>query len=326
MQSSQAKINSTYSCTINHSPKWAEACWDTLEYIIISNTFSPKNKIPFCPRCWWLMVAWTAFNLFFLICKENNKIHINSPERSLPTTNFRSLVSFVRPCVLDKIGEKKRQRRKAKGRMELRERRRTLPKNPNAKGSEAVPDYVYLQAMKAMSSLFLLGAVPGLASCQPSREPNDSFDPIRISAKSTLCSLRAGTCQLTTQPPWIRPYVPNIFAQWAPRSPAITKHNHMWENTLLSQAWLKTLCMRLVRVIHSKCAVMFKVTALLLMHHDQQRLPLPHWKRKRKWCKNSCNLVSCYIRSNLSSGTDYISITCLQEIHLFCKKRWNSFF
>lgn len=55
--------------------------------------------------------------------------------------------------------------------------------------------------VKVMSSLFLLGGVPGLASCQPSREPNDSFDPIRISAKSTLCSLRACTCQLTTRPP-----------------------------------------------------------------------------------------------------------------------------
>lgn len=52
-----------------------------------------------------------------------------------------------------------------------------------------------------MSSLFLLGGVPGLASCQPSGEPNDSFDPIRISAKSTLCSLRACTRQLTTCPP-----------------------------------------------------------------------------------------------------------------------------
>lgn len=147
--------------------------------------------------------------------------------------------------------------------MELRGRRRTLPNTPNAKGSEAVPDYVYLQAVKAMSSLFLLGGVPGLASCQPSREPNDSFDPIRIGAKSTLCSLRAGTCQLTTRPPWIRPYVPSSLAQWAPRSPAITKHNHMWENTLLSQGWLKTLCMRQVRVMCSKCAVRLKVTTLL---------------------------------------------------------------
>lgn len=52
-----------------------------------------------------------------------------------------------------------------------------------------------------MLSLFLLGGVPGLASCQPSGEPNDSFDPIRMSAKSTLCSLRACTRQLTTRPP-----------------------------------------------------------------------------------------------------------------------------
>lgn len=153
--------------------------------------------------------------------------------------------------------------------MELRGCRRTLPKYPNAKGSEAVPDYVYLQAVKAMSSLFLLGGVPGLASCQPSREPNDSFDPIRIGAKSTLCSLRAGTCQLTTRPPWIRPCVPSSLAQRAPRSPAITKHNHMWENTLLSQRWLKTLCMRQGRVMCSKCAVMFKVTTLLLKQDGQ---------------------------------------------------------
>lgn len=49
---------------------------------------------------------------------------------------------------------------KAKERMEPRGSRRRLPKTPNAKGSEAVADYVYLQAVKAMSSLFLLGGVP----------------------------------------------------------------------------------------------------------------------------------------------------------------------
>lgn len=60
---------------------------------------------------------------------------------------------------------------------------------------------VLTQPVKVMSSPFFLGGVPGLASCQPSGEPNDSFDPIRISAKSTLCSLRACARQLTTRPP-----------------------------------------------------------------------------------------------------------------------------
>ncbi|CAB1425912.1 unnamed protein product [Pleuronectes platessa] len=58
-------------------------------------------------------------------------------------------------------------------------------------------DYVYLRSLGKWCRLaFLLGGVPGLASCQPSREPNDSFDPIRICAKSTLCSLRAAHASL----------------------------------------------------------------------------------------------------------------------------------
>lgn len=71
------------------------------------------------------------------------------------------------------------------------------------------------------SSHFHPGAVPGLASCQPSREPNDSFDPIRILAKSTLCSLRAHTCQLTTRPP----SAPTLCAsQRRPRRASLTCH------------------------------------------------------------------------------------------------------
>lgn len=77
-----------------------------------------------------------------------------------------------------------------------------------------------------MSSLFLLGGVPGLASCQPLREPNDSFDPIRICAKSTLCSLRACTCQLTTRPPSISTLCAN---QPCPASARLTCHH--WVNT-----------------------------------------------------------------------------------------------
>ncbi|MEQ2291190.1 hypothetical protein AMECASPLE_010887 [Ameca splendens] len=49
-----------------------------------------------------------------------------------------------------------------------------------------------------------------LASCQPSWEPNDSFDPIRISAKSTLCSLRR---HLTTCPPLPRSSVVDAACQ-----------------------------------------------------------------------------------------------------------------
>ncbi|MED6233011.1 hypothetical protein ATANTOWER_005693 [Ataeniobius toweri] len=49
-----------------------------------------------------------------------------------------------------------------------------------------------------------------LASCQPSWEPNDSFDPIRISAKSTLCSLRH---HLTTCPPLPRSSVVDAACQ-----------------------------------------------------------------------------------------------------------------
>lgn len=129
-------------------------------------------------------------------------MHIHGPE-SEPYLTGRFCVSV---CMVQNREKKAvRGRQKEKGNPEA--------ERTNAKGSEAVPDYVYLQAVKAMSSLFLLGGVPGLASCQPSREPNDSFDPIRIGAKSTLCSLRAGTCQLTTRPPWIRPYVPSSLAQ-----------------------------------------------------------------------------------------------------------------
>lgn len=80
------------------------------------------------------------------------------------------------------------------GRGSAKEGRKTVKRG-------CVPLCVLIQPVKVMSSLFLLGAVPGLASCQPSGEPNDSFDPIRISAKSTLCSLRACTRQLTTRPP-----------------------------------------------------------------------------------------------------------------------------
>lgn len=194
--------------------------------------------------------------------------------------------------------------------------------------------YTY-RLVKAMSSLFLLGGMPGLASCQPSREPNDSFDPIRIGAKSTLCSLRAGTCQLTTRPPWIRPYVPSSLAQRAPCSPAITKHNHMRENTLLSQRWLKTLCMRQGRVMCSKCAVMFKVTTLLFKARwpsnplRWQRIPLLHWKRKRKWCKTRHPAilfpVTCCQIFLLQALTTSVSPVC-KKFTIFCKKGWNYYF
>ncbi|KAI9531846.1 hypothetical protein NQZ68_037812 [Dissostichus eleginoides] len=77
-----------------------------------------------------------------------------------------------------------------------------------------------------MLSRFLLGGVPGLASCQPSREPNDSFDTIRISAKSTLCSLRACTRQLTTRPP----STPTLCAK-QPRSVSARLTCRHWVNT-----------------------------------------------------------------------------------------------
>lgn len=74
-------------------------------------------------------------------------------------------------------------------------------KSESANRNEEWFYFAWISPVKVTLSLFLLGAVPGLASCQPSGEPNDSFDPIRISAKSTLCSLRACTRQLTTCPP-----------------------------------------------------------------------------------------------------------------------------
>lgn len=41
-------------------------------------------------------------------------MHINSPERSLPEANFSSLVSFVCPYVLCKMGKKKAERGRQK--------------------------------------------------------------------------------------------------------------------------------------------------------------------------------------------------------------------
>lgn len=100
---------------------------------------------------------------------------------------------------------------------------------------------------KAMSSHFRLGGAPGLASCQPSREPNDSFDPIRISAKSTLCSLRARTCQLTTRPP----SMPTLCAsQPCPLCARLTCHR--WVNTAacrdpIAESALTQTIIRIVR-------------------------------------------------------------------------------
>lgn len=112
-------------------------------------------------------------------------------------------------------------------------------------------------------SLFLLGGVPGLASCQPSGEPNDSFDPIRISAKSTLCSLRGCTRQLATHPPsmWLcsRPSVPTIHALWVPDSPVITgwtrQHGgkHFAESVLIQQTLNYTICLLSLCVLCRKC-------------------------------------------------------------------------
>lgn len=111
---------------------------------------------------------------------------------------------------------------------------------------------VLTQPVKVMSAPFLLGAMPGLASCQPSREPNDSFDPIRISAKSTLCSLRACTCQLTTRPP----STPTLCAsQPCPVSTGLTcRHwvNAGFAESVLGQKSLNSTILQFphVRIIH----------------------------------------------------------------------------
>lgn len=95
----------------------------------------------------------------------------------------------------------------------------------------------YYVAVTATLCLLLLGCVPGLAYCQPSGEPNDSFDPIRISAKSTLCSLRARISQLTMRPPSARlrrwPSVPTICARWMPDSPVCAQQRR--EKLVISQ-------------------------------------------------------------------------------------------
>lgn len=170
--------------------------------------------------------------------------------------------------VLFKIERKKSQREEGKRKNGTQRQQKNVAKKPESQRKWGCAWLCILTGCESDVVSLPFWWRASLASCQPSREPNDSFDPIRTGAKSTLCSLRAGTCQLTTRPPWIRPYVPSCLAQWAPRSPAATKHNRMWENTLLSQGWLETFCMRQICEMCSKCAIMFKVTMLLLVHHD----------------------------------------------------------
>lgn len=92
-------------------------------------------------------------------------------------------------------------------------RREIELKHEGANRNEDCFYFACISPAKVTSSLFLLGAVPGLASCQLSGEPNDSFDPIRIGAKSTLCSLRTCTRQLTTYPPLPRSSVADTACQ-----------------------------------------------------------------------------------------------------------------
>lgn len=102
------------------------------------------------------------------------------------------------------------------------------------KGKKAMFNYVYLHSLvKVILFLVFPGGVPGLASCQPSGEPNDSFDPIRIRAKSTLCSLRACIRQLKRA----RLPMPNPLCQAAmpgdvPDSPVVTGKHGIVEGTL----------------------------------------------------------------------------------------------
>lgn len=75
-------------------------------HYIIKYIQSKKTESHFAPD---VDDSWLPEQLltFFLICKENNKMHINSPERSLPTVNFSSIVIFVCPYVLCKRETKK---------------------------------------------------------------------------------------------------------------------------------------------------------------------------------------------------------------------------
>lgn len=125
-----------------------------------------------------------------------------------------------------KAGKTERQKRKnGDQKQHSRKRQCQRDKERGRKRKEAVFVYVYLTwPVKVMSSLFLLGGVPGLASCKPMGEPNDSFDPIRMCAKSTLCSLGPRTRQLTTRPP----STPTLCAnQPCPVSARLTCHHRV---------------------------------------------------------------------------------------------------
>lgn len=151
---------------------------------------------------------------------------------------------FLCECIClvkNKKGNAERDRKEKNGNLKQQSWERQIKKPKKKK--KRLWLCVLTQPVKAMSSLFLLGGVPGLASCQPSEEPNDSFDPIRISAKSTLCSLRACTRQLTTRPPSMPTQsVPTSHALRVPDSPVVTgwAQQHAG-NTLLSQCWLNRL-------------------------------------------------------------------------------------
>lgn len=154
---------------------------------------------------------------------------------NIPIMNWSSISSFV--CFVwvyvfvKKEGRAERQKRKngdqkqQSGERQCQREKERDRKTQRQEKRLCLTMCTYI-ACEVMSSLFLLGGVPGLASCQPSGEPNDSFDPIRISAKSTLCSLRACTRQLTKRPP----SMPTLCAnQPCPASARLTCRH--WVNT-----------------------------------------------------------------------------------------------